>query len=61
MTWLVFPAKNPGAYPRRGTPMGDEILGQCEGACKQPLRRGDNFVTILDKRLLCRPCYETEK
>jgi hypothetical protein len=41
----------------RGTPVGDQIIGQCRGvACEAPIHRGDEFIVLVGDFLLCGGC-----
>jgi len=49
------PVKSP--YPHRGTPLGDQAVGPCQGPCRAILMRGDNFVVTLEGKVICRACW----
>jgi len=47
------------AYPGpvRGTPIGDEVVGPCQGeGCGAILHRGDEFITLIGGVLVCGKC-----
>lgn len=46
-------------YPRRGTPAGDQVVGDCQAmGCSKILQRGDHFVCLVGDVLVCRACHE---
>jgi hypothetical protein len=50
------PAKSP--HPVRGTPAGDDFIGQCaDPACKKDIHRADSFVCLLSGDVLHVGCH----
>lgn len=46
------------AYPRRGTPAGEQLVGTCDGGgCEAVLHRGDHFVITLAGQVFCELCH----
>jgi hypothetical protein len=49
--------KRKSPFPRRGTPHGDQLIGQCRAAgCERELRRGDPFITLIGDVPICDQC-----
>lgn len=43
--------------PVRGTPIGDEIIGPCQGMdCTVAIHRGDSFIVLVGDVLVCEGC-----
>lgn len=49
--------RKPYPGPVRGTPVGDQVIGQCRGvACEAPIHRGDEFIVLVGDVLVCGGC-----
>jgi hypothetical protein len=49
--------RKPYPGPVRGTPVGDQIIGQCRGAaCETQIHRGDEFIVLVGDILVCGTC-----
>ena len=49
--------RKPYPGPVRGTPIGDQPIGQCQGeGCPTLLHRGDEFIVLVGDVLLCGAC-----
>lgn len=49
--------RKPYPGPVRGTPIGDQPIGPCQGVgCAAILHRGDEFIVLVGDILLCGAC-----